>query len=902
MADRSVKVRLQAEVAGFIAGVQKARAEVKTFSGELKQDAGKHQQAWTDVGVGLTAVGVAATGAFVAAEAAAMGFDKTMSNVKAATQANGQSFDLLRQAAIQAGKDTAFSASQAAEAETELAKAGVSVKDILGGGLKGALSLAAAGQISVADAASYASTAMTQFGLSGKDVPHIADLLAAAANKAQGEVSDFATAMKYVGPVAHQMGISIEETSGTLALLASNGILADQAGTSLRGMLTALTSPSAQAADEMQKLGINVYDANGKFVGFRGVAQQLHDTMGNLDNATRDQALGQIFGNEQITTARVLYASGGEAVDKWTKSVDASGYAGEVAATKMDNLAGDLEQLKGSLETALIESGSKGTGALRALTQGATTAVNAFIALPGPLQGLALGISGLGGAASLAAGGFFLAVPKIAAFKESLAGMGPTAQRFSSALGGAGRFLMGPWGLAIGAGVAALGYFAVKHAEAKQRVDDLTEALRADSGALGDNTRQATVNQLSKDGVLKAAQSLGINLQTVTDAALGNADAMAQVNGRLKDITDSYAAVDASGAVFMDSADDTGTAMHTVAEAISGQNSALKDAKEQYQRTAEAMGDTGKAADGTAPAVDALSTSLSNTDSSAKDAKQALSDFKSAIDDLTQPTFDIRSAQRSWQKAIDDTTASLKDNGKHLDISSEKGRANQQALDDLAQAANGVTTAMYENGSTQEQLQKQVDTSRARFETFAEKMGMSKDKAHALADQLINMPLEVKPKVDDKSIAAAGSTAQGVLNKLHAIDGYTATATVDIAVHQGALNKLHAMGATFAVGGYVSGPGTGTSDSISARLSNGEYVVNAATVSRLGRSFFDAINGGGTVAATGAASVAPMQSGSPDVVAAIGRLESRLVSLERTTAAAPSQTSRAVTQMIRQGV
>jgi hypothetical protein len=71
---------------------------------------------------------------------------------------------------------------------------------------------------------------------------HVADLLAAGAGKAMGSVQDLSEGLKYVGPVAHGMGVSIEETTGALALFASKGILGEQAGTSLRGVISALSS------------------------------------------------------------------------------------------------------------------------------------------------------------------------------------------------------------------------------------------------------------------------------------------------------------------------------------------------------------------------------------------------------------------------------------------------------------------------------------------------------------------------------------------------------------------------------------------------------------------------------------------------------------------------------------
>jgi hypothetical protein len=125
-----------------------------------------------------------------------------------------------------------------------MAKAGVSAKDILGGGLTGALDLAAAGQLSVGDAPRSRRRRVNQFNLQGKDVSHVADLYSAAAGKAQGSVQDIAGAMKYAGVTAASMGVSIEETTGTIGLFASKGIIGEQAGTSFRSMLMSLTAPS----------------------------------------------------------------------------------------------------------------------------------------------------------------------------------------------------------------------------------------------------------------------------------------------------------------------------------------------------------------------------------------------------------------------------------------------------------------------------------------------------------------------------------------------------------------------------------------------------------------------------------------------------------------------------------
>jgi TP901 family phage tail tape measure protein len=246
-----------------------------------------------------------------------------------------------------AGIAFGFTAVESTNAVEALAKAGVSVENILAGGLEGALTLAASGEVAVGDAAEYAAAAMSEFGLSGKDVTMIADTLTAAAVKAQGGVEDYGQALKFVGPVAAGLDVSLQETVGTLAEFAQAGVKGEQGGTSLRGVLSSLTSPSKAASEEMERLGIitaegnnTLFDAQGKFKGLANLAERLRETTKDLTQEERAAAFGRIFGNQQLTAANILYKGGGKAIEEWTKQVTDSGLAAEIAAKKTDNLDG----------------------------------------------------------------------------------------------------------------------------------------------------------------------------------------------------------------------------------------------------------------------------------------------------------------------------------------------------------------------------------------------------------------------------------------------------------------------------------------------------------------------------------------------------------------------------------
>jgi TP901 family phage tail tape measure protein len=477
---RTVGVKLTADTTGYISGLARASAATKDFTGQI--DKASKTGKLDKVADSALKLGVVGAAAFIGIVKSAADFDKQMSAVSAATHASTQDMALLRAAALQAGKDTQYSATQAADGITQLSKAGISTADILGGGLKGALSLAAAGQLAVGDAAEIAASALTQFKLQGKDVPHVADLLAAAAGKAQGSVQDMGMALNQSGLVAAQFGLSIEDTTGVLAEFANAGLTGSDAGTSLKTMLLALANPTGQTRDLMHQLGISFYDATGKFIGFNGVAQVLQTRLKGLTDAQRQQALGQIFGNDAIRSASILYTDGAAGVDKWKGAVNDAGYASATAAKLTDNLAGDVERLKGSVETLAISSGSGANGGLRVLTQALNSVVNGFLGLPPAVGSTVTVLAGVGGAAALALAAFIKLRKGMAEAVIQLEAMGPAGVKAAAGLSAAAS-VAGKLSVALVA-LEALGMVADHFKATAASADDLTASLQtlADTG------------------------------------------------------------------------------------------------------------------------------------------------------------------------------------------------------------------------------------------------------------------------------------------------------------------------------------------------------------------------------------------------------------------------------------
>ena len=817
--ERSVKAILKAEVGEYVANMERARKATESLHTVMQGGAKKSSESLNllsnrlgFLGAGMTAFSVLAVKRFA-------DFDQAMDGVQAATHESTENMNALRDASLEAGKTTVFSATESAGAVEALAKAGVATGDILGGGLKGSLDLAAAGELEVGDAAEIAATAMTQFNLKGRDVTHIADLLAAGAGKAQGEVSDLSMALKQSGLVASQFGISIDETVGTLSAFASAGLLGSDAGTSFRTMLLYLSNPTKESAQLMRELGISAYDARGDFVGMAALAGQLKRSLDPLPQAQRDAALATMFGSDAIRSANVLYKQGERGIRDWTAAVDDQGYAAETAAIKLDNLKGDWEAFSGSVETALIGMGEGADGSLRLVVQSAGDVVDAFSSLPDTVQQGTLAIIGGAGLVALGTAGRGKLVIAVNDVKTAMAAMNITMGKGAAAASGIGA--------AVAIGTLALASWANKQAEAKRRTDELRGSLDEATGAVTENTRATIANQLQSDGTVKMARELGIELDVLADAALGQKAAMDLLKQGSADAEKAFQAAlaandgqSSAASVELETRYQTWLALMRNLGVATGQvEASQRDWREEQEMGVKSAGAQAGATDATRTAVSRYSDALGAGVGSIEAYADALQEVIDAQREAAGTVLSEREAQRQYEAALDDVTAALKENGITLDITTAAGRTNQAALDDVATSTWDLIDAMRANGSTQTELQAVMAASRQAFIDSATAAGMSADEANRLADELGLIPEDVKVTVtaDTKQ---ANSAVDALLAK---IAGARPTIYPNIGDPRNVGRVLGGGYVTgFAAGGSVRGPrNVARSQLIAPALANG---------------------------------------------------------------------------------
>jgi TP901 family phage tail tape measure protein len=293
--------------------------------------------------------------------------------------------------ARQLGKDVTLpgtSASDAAIAMTELAKAGFSVEQSMTAA-KGTLQLAAAAQIDAATAAQIQAKALNSFGLDATYAAKAADVFANAANASSAEITDVALALQQSGAVAKTFGISLEDTTAAIAVLANAGIRGSDAGTLLKTSLLALTDQGKPAQKAIKDLGLTLYDAQGRFVGLQAEFDQLGAAAKRMTPQQYQAATSILYGSDAARLAGVAANDGAVKFGAMRTALERQGAAAEVAAAKMQGLPGALQQIENSAQDAAIEIYSLIQGPLTALaTKGAALIGTATDKISAGLKGL----------------------------------------------------------------------------------------------------------------------------------------------------------------------------------------------------------------------------------------------------------------------------------------------------------------------------------------------------------------------------------------------------------------------------------------------------------------------------------------------------------------------------------
>lgn len=377
--------KLSFDSSDFDKGLSSAKAAMSSLGAGIKK--------------GLAAARTAMVGFGKSAVTAGSQFDTSMSQVAATMGKSTDEIKDLREFAKKMGSETAFSASQAAEALNYMALAGYNSKTSMKM-LPNVLNLAASGSIDLAEASDMVTDVQSALGLKLDETSELVDKMAKASSKTNTSVAQLGEAMLTVGGTAKNLKGGTTELSVALGLLADNGIKGSEGGTALRNIILSLSAPTDKASEALKALGVEVFDEQGNMRDLESVFTDLNASLSTMSQGEQTQVLNKIFNKVDLKSANALLGTSAKRWDEVTTEINnATGAAQKMADTQLDNLNGNITIFKSALEGVQIEISERltptlndfvkiGTKGLSDITaglksggvQGASTALGNFLA------------------------------------------------------------------------------------------------------------------------------------------------------------------------------------------------------------------------------------------------------------------------------------------------------------------------------------------------------------------------------------------------------------------------------------------------------------------------------------------------------------------------------------------
>lgn len=742
---------------------------------------------------GALAVGVgAAVKTFASFEQQMSGVGASLGGVGVAAGITEEQFTSLTETAKRIGQDTAFSASEAAAAMDVLAKAGINADDIVNGVADASVNLAAAIGADIPQSAEAIAATLSIFSLSATDAADATDTMTAAINASQTDLTGFVAGLRNLGPQMANLGIGFQDTAAAIAFFTKFGLKGADVGISLARAIDNLAKPTDEAAAVMKQLGIAAFDAQGNFVGFPPLMDQLQRALAGASDETKAYAIQTIFGAEAADVMNIAVREGGDGLREMTANLTPAGQAATQAAQRLDNLSGALEKMRGSIETAAIAFGSALAPAIERGAGLVEQLANAFSNLPAPVQQTAAAAVG-------AAAGFLLltsAVAKTASFAiDSIASFSrlvtviQQSQRAMSLLA----FATSPLGIGIAAAAVAIGILIKRHQDAVEAARRHREAIRELQAAFESFAKfVADLKLQGLDEAATAAEGLARALEVDVNLLNQAADAAArgelgnfakiierfggnvgELRARAKALTDALGpmqeAMQHSGIDTVALARDFTSLVNALFDGQIGVDEFTRrvaDITTHLDRYAVASDDATKATNDQADA-------LAGVSKEAQEAADAYADFIGQLDDFTKSTVrqlrgtqdlaeGIDGVQRGYQKAgesAEDAVLRMDRLGK-LDLSD----AEEEALH-LANRLHDVDANIARVNEQIAKNQDDVSMWNDRISTVTDTLGGNTDQL----DDWLGMLQRGEVTQEQFNDAVATGAATGAFEKLDAL-------------------------------------------------------------------------------------------------------------------------------------
>jgi len=789
VASNDLNVRIDATTAGFDAGIARARTATTQYDRDLARLNGtllttqqrldrdvaaaleRQHSAMTKVGKTMLITGAVIAGGLALATNAAMKWESAWAGVTKTVDGSQAEMDQLEGGLRSLATTLPATHEEIAAVAEAAGQLGIK-RDAIIGFTKTMIDLSETTNLTADQAATDMARFANIMATPQDEVDRLgASLVALGNDGASTEADILAMAMRIAG-AAHQLDFTEGEVLGLANALSSVGIEAEAGGSAISMVMKNIQLAVSAGGDGLEAFarvaGMSAQEFSAQWG--QSAAKGLNAFITGLANikASGGDVISVLaeMGVTQIRQSDALLRLAG-AGDILTDSLNLGNQAWadnsallNEANKRYETTEAKVQIAQNSLRDAAITAGQVLLPALAAVATTVTNMARAWQDLPGPLKTSVVVLSGLAAVLLLVGGAALIAVPKIYAFKVAVDALEAGALKTAGTrLLGMGSILAGPWGLALAAGVTALGFFAAKQGEAARSVDALKATLDEQTGAISDNSREWAIKELSDKGVLSAAKDMGLNLGMVTDAALGNTDAMASLNEQLA-LADTLIQAQSSQGQLL-GGQDAANNLDKIRGALSDTNGTLLKSREAWALEHEAKVESAGGSDKATDAQQGTTQAWQDGADAASGLTEEVTTLLQVMEDLSGTFLSEREASRSVRSSLRDVRDALHEYVQEhgnlrnaFKAGSKSGDDFEEMLDSLAKDYQKQIDATANLTGSEQKTIAVYREARANLVKVADQLGMTRAQAKAYADQILGTPDMIRTHfVADTSVA-----------------------------------------------------------------------------------------------------------------------------------------------------
>jgi TP901 family phage tail tape measure protein len=849
LADKTIRVVLEALVSGYKAKMAEATATTKAFSGTLLTSAQQNSAAFTSLGIAAVGIGVGIGLALKHAADAAIAFESSFAGIRKTVDATEPEFAALAQGMRDLSKEIPVNVNELNRIGEAAGQLGIQKEHILEF-TRTVADLGATTNLASDDAANALARISNIMGTSQSEFDRLGSSIVALGNagaSTEAEIVEFGLRIAGAGKLA---GLSEADILAIGSAMTSVGVQAEAGGTAVQKVLLAITEAVVTGSPKLEEFAETAGMSAEEFArAWRADPAEAFTAFVEGLGLSGDQAIA-VLNELGLTDQRLIrsFLSLGNAGDLLRTSIDLGSRAWEEnnaltteAEKRYDTTASKIAIAQNRINDAAISFGQLMLPAIAAVMDAFGDFADLIGSLPGPVRAVAIAVGLLAAGLLTLVGGALLLLPRIAAVKSALAGFGIETGLLRGSLGLAAR-AVNPLTLALGAATIGLGIWASKQAEARRRVEELTAAIEADSGALGENTRELVAHRLEQAGALEAAQMFGISLADVVDAALGSADAMARVRAAVGEYGMTLGEIPGAQGEVAHGIPPMVQAQLLLGDVLGATSGELVEAKEAALRHAEAMGGTADATTGAGGAAIAAEGAIDELGGELEVAASLADQLTGALEVLAGTALDVEKSNLDWLDSVaalnkelthqtnaeGELTGVLKKGVATLDERTEAGREARGVILDAVDAAIEHGAAVAEETGSLNKGARAVAEHIRELKDQAIEAGISKRAINDYIAQLNLTPEQIRTAIKLLGIDTALTQITGLGNSISALPSQK---VIDIVVRRG----FHAGGLVMHDGGLAPGE-------VPAILQRGEFVMSRRATKRLGVGLLSMLN------------------------------------------------------------